>query len=172
MTQQVLHTIGYEGSSIGDLLATLEAAGIDRLIDVRDVPLSRKPGFSKSALASWLATCDIDYLHLKGLGDPKPGRIAVREGRYDDFRRIFSSHLRSETAQVDMRRGVEAATSRLACLLCFERDHTYCHRCFVANEMAQRGCFRLVHLRVQPGLAKPRGKKDRSAHDGALTLFG
>jgi hypothetical protein len=71
MTLKALHTIGYEGSSIGDCLAALEAAGI---------------GFSSSTRCGWLATCDTEYLHLKGLGDPKPGRIAAREGRYDDFR--------------------------------------------------------------------------------------
>jgi uncharacterized protein (DUF488 family) len=75
MTQPVLHTIGYEGISIGDFLATLELVGIDLVIDVRCVPLSRKPGFSKSILARWLASRDIQYLHLKELGDPKEGRI-------------------------------------------------------------------------------------------------
>ena len=171
MTRLELHTIGYEGSSIGDFLATLETVGIRLLIDVRDVPISRKFGFSKSALASWLATRDIDYLHLKGLGDPKRGRIAARERRYGEFRRIFADHLRSGIAQTDIIRAVEAASSKRACLLCFERDHKHCHRCIVAEEMARRGRFRLVHLGVQLGLTKKTGKADERAHDGTNTLL-
>ena len=114
MPRTPLHTIGYEGSSIDEFLATLGAVGIDLLIDVRDVPISRKKGFSKSALASHLAHHRIEYLHLKGLGDPKPGRVAAREGRFHDFRRIFGVHLRTASAQADMVRGIEAAKGRMA----------------------------------------------------------
>lgn len=172
MTSQALHTIGYEGSSIGDFLATLEAVRIKLLIDVRDVPISRKPGFSKSALARSLAMHGIEYLHLKGLGDPKPGRIAARDGRYKDFRRIFAAHLRSVIAQADMIRGIEAASNKTACLLCFERDHRYCHRGLVAKEMACRGGFGLVHLCVQPGLTKKSALGRKCIHDGAHALVG
>lgn len=172
MKQKNLHTIGYEGSSIGDFLATLKAFRIELLIDVRDVPISRKPGFSKTALSGWLETCDIEYLHLKGLGDPKPGRIAAREGRFDDFRQIFGAHLKSSAAQTDMRRGLDAASQRMACLLCFERDHTHCHRCIVADQMARHGGFRLVHLGVQSGLKAKIGRGFEHTHDGALALVG
>ena len=89
MTLNALHTIGYDGGSIGDFLATLGAVGIGLLIDVRDVPISRKTGFSTSALSGWLAS----------LGHPKPGPIAARKGRYDDFRCNFAAHLRSEVSQ-------------------------------------------------------------------------
>lgn len=152
MPNKALHTIGYEGSSIEDFLATLEHVGINLIIDVRDVPISRKKGFSKNGLAEALQTRGVDYLHLKGLGDPKPGRIAAREGRFDDFRLIFDTHLRSEIAQHDLARGIEAAKNRFACLLCFERDHRHCHRCIVADEMARQGGFRLVHLGVSPAV--------------------
>jgi uncharacterized protein (DUF488 family) len=169
---KTLHTIGYEGSSIVNFLATLETVGIDLLIDVRDVPISRKPGFSKTALSGWLEASDIEYLHLKGLGDPKPGRIAAREGRYDDFREIFGKHLKSSAAQIDMRRGLDAASEKVACLLCFERDHTHCHRCIVAEEMARRGGFRLVHLGVQSGLNAKIFKGRERTHERASALVG
>ena len=119
MKPRTLYTIGYEGSSIDEFLTALEAAGIALVIDVRDVPISRKRGFSKNALAGLLAMRKMQYLHLKGLGDPKPGRIAAREGRYADFRRIFGVHLRSDIGQADIARGIEAALEKPACLLCF-----------------------------------------------------
>jgi uncharacterized protein (DUF488 family) len=168
MDNSILHTIGYEGSSIEDFLATLDAAKIDLVIDVRDVPISRKRGFSKTALSNWLAASDIEYLHLKGLGDPKPGRLAARERRYDDFRKIFAAHMKSTAALYDISRGVEAAKGRFACLLCFERDHTFCHRCIVAEEMARRGGFRLVHLGVSAGVHTEIVRRGEPVHDRAI----
>src|SRR5262245_4748176 len=94
-----LFTVGYEGVKPADLFASLQARGVELLIDVRDVPISRKPGFSKTSLSQGLSATGIEYLHLKGLGDPKPGRIAAREGRYSDFRRIFSDHMKTAAAQ-------------------------------------------------------------------------
>src|SRR3546814_2896152 len=74
----ILYTIGYEGSDIAHFLLTLQQCGIKRVIDVREVPLSRKRGFSKTALAAKLVESGIDYSHFKALGDPKPGRDAMR----------------------------------------------------------------------------------------------
>jgi uncharacterized protein (DUF488 family) len=41
---------------------------VERVDGRRRVPLSRKPGFSKSALAARLEANGISYIHLKGLG--------------------------------------------------------------------------------------------------------
>ena len=65
--QMKLFTVGYEGRKPNDLFASLQRCGVDLLIDVRDVPISRKSGFSKNALADGLASAGIGYLHLKGL---------------------------------------------------------------------------------------------------------
>lgn len=141
-----LFTVGYEGSKPSDLFACLQERGVTLLIDVRDVPISRKPGFSKTALAQGLDEAAIRYLHLKGLGDPKPGRIAAREGRFSDFRRIFGAHMMTTAARQALTEAVTAASKSIACLLCFEQDHTTCHRCIVADSMAQSGKFNLIHL--------------------------
>lgn len=172
MSRTTLHTIGYEGSSITDFLVTLEAVGIDLLIDVRDVPLSRKKGFSKLALAAQLSSHGIDYLHLKGLGDPKPGRLAARAGRYDEFRQIFTSHLQTDLARIDMLRAVSAARGRMACLLCFERDHSQCHRRIVADEMARLGGFQLHHIGVRRAAMTNLTHRDDCRNHGVLTLVG
>lgn len=169
MPVRALHTIGYEGSSIDDFLLTLERVGIDLLIDVRDVPISRKKGFSKNLLSTALQSRGIKYLHLKGLGDPKPGRIAAREGRFADFRRIFNAHLQTTDAQEDMTRGIAASGSGHACLMCFERDHRNCHRCIVAEEMARRGGFRLVHLGVNAA-ATPHSKPGHAGMHNAAGI--
>ncbi|MCD9291567.1 uncharacterized protein (DUF488 family) [Bradyrhizobium huanghuaihaiense] len=155
-----LFTVGYEGCKPSDLFASLQKNGVKLLIDVRDVPISRKPGFSKTALAQGLDKAGIQYLHLKGLGDPKPGRTAAREGRFSDFRRIFAAHMMTTAAQQALTDALSAASKSVACLLCFEQDHTNCHRCIVADSMVRRGKFKLVHLSAAPlaGHKVPRGR--------------
>ena len=89
MSEKLLYTVGYEGADLSDFLNTLKVHKIKQIIDVRDLPLSRKRGFSKNALAAALAKIGITYLHLKALGDPKPGREAARSGDFASFRRIW-----------------------------------------------------------------------------------
>jgi uncharacterized protein (DUF488 family) len=84
-----LFTIGYERAAISDLIATLREVGVGALIDVRDLPVSRKRGFSKRALGQRLEEVGIRYIHLRDLGGPKPGREAARRGDFEQFERIF-----------------------------------------------------------------------------------
>lgn len=58
-----IYTAGYEGLSIDAFIARLKQAQIDKVLDVREYPLSRKPGFSKKAFAQCLADAGIAYEH-------------------------------------------------------------------------------------------------------------
>lgn len=162
----VIHTIGYEGSSIDEVLATLGAAGVDLLIDVRELPLSRKRGFSKSTLRDRLGSSGIDYVHLRGLGDPKPGRLAARAGRWDDFRRIFDRHMAGNAARTDLDRAMTALPGRCVCLLCFERDHSRCHRSIVAQAMVRQGHIVVQHLVTQPKAVRDSSRTERDLYNG------
>lgn len=133
MSMPTLLTIGYEGCTIQDMLARLQSAQVTLLIDVRAVPLSRKPGFSKRQLAAELDERGIPYVHLQGLGTPKPGRDAARAGHPERMRAIFEEHMTSERAQADLARAIGLARETRTCLLCFERDPACCHRRIVAE---------------------------------------
>lgn len=150
-------TIGYEGSSIEDFVATLIHQEVDMLIDVRDVPVSRKPGFSKSALSAVMKANDIGYVHLRGLGDPREGREAARSGRIDEFQAIFEAHMRSDVAQSDFAKAVELVMQSSACLLCFERNPKHCHRTIVADHILAVTDLKRQSLGVKEGLAKETG---------------
>jgi uncharacterized protein (DUF488 family) len=171
-SMKTLFTIGYEGSKPSELFSALQNNGVRLLIDVRDVPISRKPGFSKTALAQGLAGAGIRYLHLKGLGDPKPGRLAAREGRYADFRRIFKSYMRTTAAQQAVKEAVSAASKSVACLLCFEQDHKNCHRCIVAESMVQAGGFSLLHLSAISSVAHNVSRDRIFSNDGTIAHIG
>lgn len=143
-----LATIGYEGAALGDVLATLQAADIRLVIDVRALPISRRKGFAKSALSAALADAGIGYLHLKALGTPKAGRDAARSGDRATFSRIFAAQMASAEAVADLARATELARAERACLLCFERDPAQCHRSIVADAIAESGQLDIVHLSV------------------------
>jgi uncharacterized protein (DUF488 family) len=145
-----LLTIGYEGCTIDGVVTALQQAGAQLLIDVRAVPQSRKPGFSKRQLAAALDAAGIAYVHLQGLGTPKPGRDAVRAGHPERMETIFRDHMTSDRAQVELAQAKTLARERSACLLCFERDHTTCHRRLVAEMIVIETGQPVVHL--QPPL--------------------
>jgi uncharacterized protein (DUF488 family) len=123
-----LFTIGYEGATQAELIAALRSASVERIIDVRAVPLSRKPGFSKNVLAAGLKEAGIDVVHLKALGTPPAGREAARKGRMEEMKRIFAAQLETAEAGVDAARMIDLAGEKPSALLCFERDPAGCHR--------------------------------------------
>lgn len=131
-----IFTIGYEASTQPDLIAALKAAGVERLIDVRAVPLSRKPGFSKNILANGLAEAGIEYVHLKALGTPPEGREAARKGRHAELERIYVGQLELPEAIVAAAKMRDLAAEKPSALLCFERDPAGCHRTLLLREVA------------------------------------
>lgn len=139
----IIYTMGYEGTDIDRFVATLKAVGVRRLADVRAVALSRKKGFSKKSLAARLESEGIEYIHYVELGDPKPGREAARAGLFEEFHRIYSSHLDSVDAKTAIDSLSFAAGEKATCLLCFERDPKVCHRSLIAEAMKD---FETLHL--------------------------
>ena len=147
--KRTISTIGYEGATIEQFVAALRHASVDLLIDVRDIPLSRKKGFSKNQLIDILRSCGIEYIHLRGLGDPKVGREAARAGNYALFEKIFGKHMRSEVAARDLNIASTLVRDRRACLMCFEADYEKCHRSIVADHLSRMTGLTISPLAVQ-----------------------
>ncbi|HEX7758366.1 MAG TPA: DUF488 domain-containing protein [Caulobacteraceae bacterium] len=143
-------TIGYEGAVLCAFIETLLAAKVLRLIDVRELPLSRKRGFSKNALSLALESAGIEYLHLRALGDPKAGREAARRGDRASFVHIFNQHLESPKAVAALEVASMYVTDVSSCLMCYEREYTDCHRSIVADALAKRNKMAIQHLTVPP----------------------
>jgi uncharacterized protein (DUF488 family) len=123
-----IFTIGYEQTTMADFLAALKNAGVERVIDVRAVPLSRRPGFSKNILAASLKEAGIGYVHLKALGTPKEGRDAAKKGDVATLERVYDNQLGLPEAQAEAARMRDLATEKPSALLCYERDPAHCHR--------------------------------------------
>ena len=141
-----ISTIGYEGRSINDLLDALEQEDIQRLVDVRELPLSRKKGFSKKQLSEKLQAKGIQYVHLRALGNPKENRDRYRSGDIEGGARIYRQYLRngSHSELISLAKSLDEAKS---CLLCFERDHTTCHRDVIVDDLTDElGELEVKHL--------------------------
>lgn len=132
-----IYTIGYEATTMADFLAALRAAGVERVIDVRALPLSRRPGFSKSSLAASLAEAGIDYVHLKALGTPKRGRDAAKKGDVATLEAVYDDQLALPEAQAAAAIMLGLAGERPSALLCYERDPSHCHRTLLLDAVGE-----------------------------------
>lgn len=149
-----IFTIGYEGANIEAFIYTLRRLNISHVIDIRDLPASRRRDFSKNILKSHLQEHSIEYSHFKPLGDPKPGREAMRRGDVSAFTEIFHAHMKLDAAQNALEEVMEIASNEPSVLLCFERDPKGCHRSIVATSMAQKKAFKIRHIGVQPLMSR------------------
>lgn len=140
-----LFTFGYEGCTVDDFIARLKKAGVTVVIDVRELPLSRKKGFSKTAFAAALKNDGIVYRHLSIFGCPKPVRNQYKiDGNWKRYKKAFDSYLKAQsTAVADF---AKFSRTTKACLVCFEADFNFCHRSLVARAVADAGGAGVVHL--------------------------
>jgi uncharacterized protein (DUF488 family) len=148
MALKRLATIGYEGVGVTDFLATLTAAGVTTLLDVREIAGSRRKGFAKTPLREHLAEAGIHYRHEPALGSPREIRHRLREdGNLDQFFRDFDKHL--ATQQPLLKQLARDLSGHIA-LMCYERDYRQCHRASVARELGRLTGLEPQHLEVKP----------------------
>lgn len=147
-----LTTIGYEGVSLSAFLATLKAAEITLLLDVRELAMSRRKGFAKTALSQALSAAGIGYQHERALGAPKRVRHQLRED--GDLRRYFVAfrkYLATQEAFLDQ---LATTLGGRVALMCFERNPAKCHRSVVVEALARRVNLDFRHLTVSADDAK------------------
>jgi uncharacterized protein (DUF488 family) len=132
-----LFTIGYQGSTLSEFVERLRAAGVERVVDVRELPLSRRPGFSKSQLAAALTSAGIEYVHVRALGNPKSNRERWRSGDTRGGAVAFRRHLH-DGARAALGELADSVETETICLLCVEESHLDCHRALVAGAIAER----------------------------------
>lgn len=130
-----IFTIGYEGATMEGFIVALRRVGVEQVLDVRALPLSRRPGFSKTPLAASLAEAGIGYVHLKALGTPKPGRDAAKKGDVATLEAVYAGQLELPEAQAQAAMMLALAAEKPSALLCFERDPAHCHRTLLLAAM-------------------------------------
>jgi uncharacterized protein (DUF488 family) len=140
-----IYTIGYEGLNMNGFLTLLRTSDVETVVDIRELPLSRKPGFSKNGLGDTLNLNGFEYLHVPELGCPKPIRDQYRiDANWTRYTKGFLHYL---AQQDDVIAELAAMASTTTCaLLCFEADHNYCHRSMVAEAVRNVSGMPVLHL--------------------------
>lgn len=134
-TKVELLTAGYEGEDLETFIAKLRTAHVEVLVDTREIPLSRKKGFSKSKLSEGLADAGIEYRHFRQLGTQKPWRDAYHKDKdWGRLAQLYSAYLPGQQSSVE--EIFTIALQHRTCLFCFEADHNLCHRGILASHMA------------------------------------
>jgi uncharacterized protein (DUF488 family) len=153
--QQTLFTFGYEGLSVEQFLSRLEQVGVKTVFDVRQLPLSRKRGFSKNSLSAMLHERGIVYAHLPAFGCPKPIRDRYKaDGDWSRYVKSFALYLAAQDEPIAELAQLSSTT--VACLICFEADFNRCHRSLVARAVAQAGGPSTVHLTIKAEIPELR----------------
>lgn len=132
-----INAIGYEGVTIERFLSCLKDNQIELVIDVRANPISRKRGFSKTALRTNLASVGIDYVHFSILGIPS----RIRKG-YDDIHELldyYDEHILTRPeVQEAAKQVAQLCRDHTATIMCFEANPLLCHRSRLARYIEQR----------------------------------
>jgi uncharacterized protein (DUF488 family) len=150
----IVWTIGYEKQRLDRFLATLQAAGIRRVVDVRNVAWSHNKNYTKKNIERALNKAGIGYTHLQALGNPKEGREAAKAGETETFHEVFGTHLASDEAQAALAQLKSMAEIERTCMLCLESDPTRCHRILICEALAREGA-EIRHL-IEPDLFSRR----------------
>lgn len=131
-------SIGYERfRANAEFAESVAAAGVEVLIDVRELPISRKRGFAKTALAQALAESGVEYIHWKALGNPKKIRDIYKAGDVERGRALFKSHL-NESAATELDDLASFVRMKRCALMCVEHDPSTCHRTDILDALAKR----------------------------------
>jgi uncharacterized protein (DUF488 family) len=142
-----IFTVGYEGLDPKRFFALLARCGVEMIVDVRELPVSRKPGFSKGPLSGLCDGHEIEYEHFPELGCPRHIRHEYRDdGDWASYTVQFKAYLKTQVEA--LAKVAELSRKRRICLLCFEADFNFCHRTYVAQALAPLvgGKMRISHL--------------------------
>lgn len=131
--QSTIVSVGYEGRSADELVDALLQARVATVVDVRENAVSRKPGLSKRGLSALCREHGIDYRHEPSLGNPRENRDAFRAG-VEESRRTYETHLTAQGTEA-LDRLASLLRHRTVALLCFEADHSTCHRSIVTDHL-------------------------------------
>jgi uncharacterized protein (DUF488 family) len=137
-------TIGYERLLPPALVSELQAAGVERLIDVRYRPQSRRAGMSKTRLGELLAEHGIAYEHRRELGTPPDIRWFYKHNQVATGAAAYRTHIEAASAEALDELAAEVPTGPRTALMCLEAEPADCHRTIVVERLRTR----LPDLRV------------------------
>jgi uncharacterized protein (DUF488 family) len=147
MRKPVLYTIGHSTRPIDEFLELLNAHGIEKVVDVRTIPRSRRnPQYDQMALRKALRAARVRYQHMPRLGGLRHARKdSPNAGWINASFRGFADHMQSKDFQDGLRRLEAEARKRVTAIMCAEAFVARCHRSLIADALAVDG-WRVRHI--------------------------
>ena len=143
-----LYTIGHSTRSLDDLIAVLQAQGINTLVDIRAFPMSRRlPQFNRDSLEQALPAAGIHYVWMKALGGY---RKKIREDsphiamRNDSFRN-YADYMLTAEFESAIAELIALAKPAPTAYMCAERVYFHCHRMLVSDWLVSHG-HEVLHI--------------------------
>jgi uncharacterized protein (DUF488 family) len=145
-TRGIIYTAGYEGKNVDEFMRGLAASGVRQILDVRRNAISRKRGFSKSALSVAAQSHGLSYVHMRSLGVPSAMRRELRSR--EDYDALLTEYERRllPAARHSVESAAQLVREQPTALLCFESDHTMCHRAPLSLTLADITGYHVTHL--------------------------
>lgn len=142
-------SIGYERYRLNtEFAARLRGASVERLVDVRQLPMSRKRGYAKTALGAALGLAGIEYVHVRALGNPKSTRDLYKSGRVAEGRAGYQRYLLDEQ-RAALDELVVLLREKRSALMCVEHDPATCHRTVIIEALRQELGLTVEVLEIQ-----------------------
>jgi len=167
-----LLTIGHGTMEQPDLAGLLSGAGVQRLVDVRRYPGSRRhPHVAREVLQQWLPDVGVAYRWAEDLGGRRgvPSDSPDQALRNASFRG-YAAHMRTPAFTAALQAVLADAEQATTAVLCSESLWWRCHRRLLADAAVLLHGAEVVHL-LQNGRLTPHGPTDGVRRDGDRLVY-
>jgi uncharacterized protein (DUF488 family) len=164
-------TVGHSNHSIERFVEIVRSHGIERILDVRRFPASRKwPHFNAANLGKSLPDAGIEYVGMPELGGrrrplPDSPHVAWRVKAF----RGYADFMDTPDFQAALDRVARLAGEKRSALMCAESLPWRCHRSLIADALLARG-WGVLEILSEKG-AHPRKLPDFARLDGARVIY-
>ncbi len=167
-----LLTLGHGTASAEELVALLDGAGVERLVDVRTAPGSRRhPHVRREAMAGRLGAAGVAYRwepELGGFRRPAPGSVnpALRHPAF----RGYADYMRTPPFWAALDRLLAEAAGATTVAMCSETLWWRCHRRLLADAAVLVRGAEVLHLDHR-GRLEPHRPTEGVRRDGDLLAY-
>lgn len=168
---RVVYTVGHSTRSFEELVDLLRAHGVERLVDVRTIPRSRRnPQFNRDTLGPALRNRRIAYRHMKALGGlRRTSPDSVNAGWRNTSFRGYADYMQTDDFDDALERLIELAEEKATAIMCAEAVPWRCHRSLIADALIVRG-YEVRDIMTEKS-AKPRKLNPMAKVDGTAITY-
>jgi uncharacterized protein (DUF488 family) len=136
-----IFTVGHSTLPIERFMGMLHIYGIERLVDIRTIPRSRRnPQFNDTALAGSLGAQDGEYVHIQALGGLRHARKdSPNTGWRNGGFRGYADYMQTAAFQDALEALIHMSGPKRMAIMCAEAVPWRCHRSLVADALSVRG---------------------------------